>query len=179
MKRKKKSQPTLTESVITTASQLAKERGLDPDILEKEALEYGFGYLASGVCNVDLARYDIWIGEQIRSSGADIVKPLGKKLLSETFNKGVLNGNITNLTHQLLTDEAKRDWEKIQLPKCQDELKTKKIRLEIKRLTEKIDDKKNKIETAKDRLHHLYDVELGDSEIETPNTEENHDENDA
>lgn len=178
MKRKKKSQQSLTESVITTASQLAKERGLDPDILEKEALEYRFGAMVSGQCNVDVIRYDKWVGEQIRSSGADIVKPLTRKSLSETSNKGVLNGNITNLTHHVLTHEADRDWRNILLAQSQDDLETKKIKLEIKQLTEKIVKKKGKIETARNRLHHLYDAALGDLEIETPNTEENQDEND-
>ena len=178
MKKKKKSQPTLTESVITTTSQLAKERGLDPAILEKEALEYGFGYLASGVCNVDLARYDQWISEQIRSSGADIEKPASRKTLSEVMNPGVLNANISRLSDQLTKDKADLEWHGKRLEETDDALEKKQIRVKMKRLSEKISRKEDHTSIAKDRLNHLLDIELGDSEIETPNTEENHDEND-
>ena len=48
----------------------------------------------------------------------------------------------------------------------------------MKRLSEKISKKEEHITIAKNRLNHLLDVELGDSEIETPNTEEDLDEND-
>ena len=178
MKRKKKSQQSLTESVITTAGQLAKERGLDPDILEKEALEYGFGVMVSGQCNVDVVRYDEWVGEQIRSSGADIEKPASRKTLSEVMNPGVLNANISRLSDQLIKDKADLEWHSKRLEETSDELEKKQIRVKMKRLSEKISRKEDHTSIAKDRLNHLLDVELGDSEIETPNTEENQDEND-
>ena len=163
MKRKKHSQPSLTESLITTVNQLSKERGLDPEILEKEALEYGFGVMVSGQCNVDVIRYDEWIGEQIRSSGADIEKPTNRKTLSEVMNPGVLNANITRLTGLLKTDKADLEWLGKQLEDSDDDLERKQISVKIKRLSKKISKKEEHTTIAKDRLNHLLDVELGEN----------------
>ena len=164
MKRKKRSQPSLTESLIRPAHEIAKERGLDPDILEKESLEFGFGVIVSGICNIDIVRYDQWIGEQIRSSGVDIEKPVSQKTLSETTNRGVLNGNITKLSEQLKTDLANLDWLESQISQTPDGLEQKQLRVKMQRLEKKIDNKKTSIKTAEERSHFLYDTELGKPE---------------
>ena len=164
MKQKKSRMTSLTESLVRPAHELAKERGLDPDILEKESLEYGFGVTVTGICNIDEIRYDQWIAEQIRSSGADIQKPTNRTSLSETVNPGVLNANITRLTQQLTNDTADLEWLGKRLEEADDDLEKKQIRVKAKRLSEKIRKKVEHVSIAKDRLNHLLDVELGEDD---------------
>ena len=164
MNKKKRSQPSLTESVIIPVNQLAKDRGLDPGILEKEALEYGFGVTVTGICNIDEIRYDQWIAEQIRSSGADIQKPTNRTSLSETVNPEVLKANITRLTQQRTNYTADLKWLGKRLEEADDDLEEKQIRVKAKRLSEKIRKKVEHVSIAKDRLNHLLDVELGEDD---------------
>ena len=171
MKRKKKVQQSLTGSLVMSSELFAEMRGLDPDILEREALSYGFGINTSGIININAASYDAWVNEEIRSGGTDLKKPSSHKKLSESNNPGVLKANIINVNDQLPIDEADREWLKKQLTESQDDLEKKQIRVYIKRLTKKIDDKIKKREAAKNRLHHLYDAELAESDNETDSEE--------
>ena len=175
MRRKKKVQQSLTGSLVMSSEQFAEMRGLDPDTLEREALAYGFGAMTSGICNINVERYDAWVNEEIRSGGTDIKKSVSLKKLSESNNIGVLKANIINANDQLPTDESDREWLKKQLAESQDDLEKKQLKVKIKRLTKKIGEKEKRREIAKNRLHHLYDAELDESENETPNTEENQD----
>lgn len=164
MKRKKRSQQTLSGSVIMTAQELAKDRGLDPNILEREAVEYGFGVIVSGQCNVDVVRYDEWVTEQIRAGGVDIEKSVTRKSLTEVLNPGILNANITRLTDQLKKNKATLGWNEKQIDEAVDEVKKKQLQVGYKRLQEKITKKEYLIRTARERLIHLLDVELGEND---------------
>ena len=163
MRRKKKVQQSLTGSLVMSSEQFAEMRGLDPDILEREALSYGFGVMVSGICNINVARYDLWVNEEIRSGGADIKKPTTRKNLSESTNKGVLNGNITRQTILLKADEANLDWVGKQISQTTDEIERMKLQVKEKRLKENITNKNNLIKIAKERLVHLLRTELGES----------------
>ncbi|TFB10203.1 hypothetical protein E3V36_04505 [Candidatus Marinimicrobia bacterium MT.SAG.2] len=163
MKRKKKIQRSLTGSLVMTAEEFAKLRGLDPEILEREALSFGFGAIISGMCNINVTQYDAWVIEEIRSGGTDIKKPVSRKNLSEVNNTGILNANITRLSALLKADEADLDWLGKQIIQTTDEIDGKKLQVKQKRLEEKISKKTDLIETAKVRLVHLLDAELGES----------------
>ena len=164
MKRKKKSQESLTETVIITVQELAKDRGLDPSILEREALDYGFGVMVSGLCNVDVVRYDHWVSEQIRSGGVNLKKPVSRRSLSQVINPGILNANITRLTEQLVQNRADLGWTDKQIVQTPGEIEKKQLLVKSKRLAEKISKKEDLIQTAKERLIHLLDAELDESE---------------
>ena len=164
MKRKKKIQRSLTENLVMTSEQFAAMRGLDPDILEREALSFGFGATVSGICNINVKQYDAWVIEEIRSGGTDIKKPVSRKNLSEVNNTGVLNANISRLSALLKADEANLDWLGKQSTQTSDEIDQKKLQVKQKRLEEKISKKTDLIETAKERLIHLLDAELGKNE---------------
>ena len=172
MAKNKHPKTPLTGGLIMSTEQFAEMRGLDPDILEREALSYGFGINVSGIININVTSYDAWVNEEIRSGGTDLKKPSSLKKLSESNNPGVLKANIINVNDQLPIDESDREWLKKQLTESQDDLEKKQIRVNIKRLTKKIDDKIMKREAAKTRLHHLYDAELDESENETLDTED-------
>lgn len=163
MKRKKKIQRSLTGSLVMTSEQFAAMRGLDPDILEREALSFGFGAMISGMCSINVTQYDAWVIEEIRSGGTDIKKPISRKNLSEVNNTGVLNANITRLSALLKADEADLDWLGKQFTQTTDEIDQKKLQVNQKRLKKKISKKTDLIETAKVRLVHLLDTELGES----------------
>jgi len=148
---------------LNPSEQFAELRGLDPDILEREALSFGFGVMTSGICNINVARYDAWVDEEIRSGGTDIKKSVSRKNLSEVKNTGVLNANISRLSVLLKADAADLDWLGKQFTQTTDEIDRKKLQVKQKRLEEKISKKKDLIETAKVRLVHLLDVELGEA----------------
>jgi len=164
MKRKKSKFTLQSEPVIKTASQLAKERGLDLTILEKEAEEYGFGVTVSGVVNIDEAKYDSFVNTQIMDSEIGKEKKITRKSLSEVNKSGVLSANIARLTEQLEQDKTDREWQNEQIEKTTGEISRKQAQVKLKRLDEKIERKKTLIETAYNRLNHLLDAELGEQE---------------
>ena len=164
MTKSKGSKLSLTDTLIMTSEQFAEMRGLEPDILEREALSFGFGVMVSGICNINVARYDAWVNEEIRTGGTDIKKSVSRKNLSEVSNTGVLHANISRLSALLKADEANLDWLAKQISQTTDEIGKKQLRVRQKRLEEKISKKNELIETAKERLVHLLDTELGESE---------------
>lgn len=166
MKRKKSKFTLQSDPVIKTASQLAKERGLDPTILEKEAQEYGFGVTVSGVVNIDEVKYDSWINNQIMVNEIDKEKKITRKSLSEVNNPGVLHANIKRLTDQLTQCNKDRDWLPRQIEEETNEISRKQLQVKLKRLDEKIERKISLLEIAHKRLIHLLDAELGE-QVET------------
>ena len=164
MKRKKSKFTLQSDPVIKTASHLAKERGLDPAILEKEAQEYGFGVTVSGVVNIDEVKYDSWINTQIMDNETEKEKKITHKSLSEVNNPGVLHANIKRLTEQLIQCNSDREWIPQQIKDAKDEISRKQTKVRLKRLDEKIERKISLIEIAHKRLNHLLDAELGEQE---------------
>lgn len=164
MKRKKKSQAALTESLIMTAQEFAKLRGLDPSVLEQEAVDYRFGTVVSGLCTIDVIRYDKWVSKQIQSGGVNINKSVSRKSLTQVINPGILNATITRLTDQLKKDGADLEWLNSQVSKSPNGIEKKQLRVKKQRLEKKIDKKKTLIGVAEDRLNHLLDAELGEAE---------------
>jgi len=162
MKRKKSKFTLQSEPIIKTAPQLAKERGLDPTILEKEAVEYGFGVTVSGVVNIDEVKYDSWINTQIMDNETEKEKKITRKSLSEVKSSGVLHANIKRLTEQLIQCNSDREWMLQQIEDAKDEISRKQAQVRLKRLDEKIERKISLIETAHKRLIHLLDAELGE-----------------
>ena len=162
-KRTKKIKQSLTERLIMSSEHFAELRGLDPKILEREALSYGFGAMVSGICNINVVRYDTWVDEEIRSGGSDIKKSVSRKNLSQVTNTGVLHANINRLSALLKADEADLDWIGKQITQTTDEISEKQLQVKQKRLEEKISKKNELIEVAKERLVHLLDTELGES----------------
>ena len=164
MKRKKSKFTLTSDPVIKTASLLAKERGLDPAILEKEALQFGFGVTVSGVVNIDEVKYDSWINSQIMDNETDKEKKITRKSLAEVNNPGVLNANITRLTKQLSNCTTERQWIPQQIEDATNEISRKQLQVKLKRLDEKIERKISLIEIAYKRLNQLLDAELGEQE---------------
>lgn len=164
MKRKKSKFTLQSEPVIKTASLLAKERGLDPTILEKEAQQFGFGVTVSGVVNIDEVKYDSWINSQIIDNETEKEKKITRKSLAEVNNPGVLNANITRLTVQLSKCTIDRQWNLQQIEDATDEISRKQAQVRLKRLDEKIERKISLLEIAHKRLNHLLDAELGEQE---------------
>ena len=164
MKRKKSKFTLQSDPVIKTASLLAKERGLDPTILEKEALQFGFGVTVSGVVNIDEVKYDSWINNQIMDNETDKEKKITRKTLAEVNNPGVLNANITRLTKQLSNCTTERQWIPQQIEDATNEISRKQLQVKLKRLDEKIERKISLIEIAYKRLNQLLDAELGEQE---------------
>ena len=164
MTKSKGSKLSLKDTLIMTSEQFAEMRGLEPDILEREALSFGFGVMVSGICNINVARYDAWVNEEIRTGGTDIKKSVSRKNLSEVTNTGVLHANISRLSALLKADEANLDWNGKKITQTTGEISRKQLQVEQKRLEEKISKKNKLIEIAKERLVHLLDTELGESE---------------
>ena len=161
MKHKKSKFTLECEPQIVTAKQLAKERGLDPAILEKEADQFSFGTIGSGVMHVDKAKYDSWIASQIRESGIEKDKRVTYKSISESKKVGALKGIISNLNTQLKTDTNDLQYLQQEIPNMTKGLERKEGLIKMTRLSEKVAGKKRKIKAAEKRLNHLYDAELG------------------
>ena len=144
-----------------TAKQLAKDRGLDPVILEKEAQLFNFGVIRTGVMYIDKGQYDAWISAQIRESGIEKGKKITYKKISESKKVGALKGIISNLSTQLKTDTNDLQYLQREVPNMTKGLEQKEGLIKMSRLADKVARKKNKIKAAEKRLNHLYDAELG------------------
>jgi len=113
------------EPKLTTTKQLAKERGLDLKILEREAEQFAFGTIKSGVMHVDESKYDAWLSTQIRQNGMEKAKRVSHKSIAESDNIGILHAIIAKLTEQLKKDEPQLQFQQQEIPKMQDGIKKK------------------------------------------------------
>ena len=161
MKHKKSKFTSEREPQIVTAKQLAEERGLDPDILEKESKQFSFGVTRSGVAHVNKTKYEAWIAAQIRESGIKKDKRVSYKSISETKNPGILNAIITRLTDQLKTDTQELQFLQKEVPKMTKGIQHKQSLIKMAELSKKVAGKKKKVRTAEIRLNHLLDAKLG------------------
>ena len=148
--------------ILKTVTTLAKERGLDPVQLEKEAVEHGFGVTVSGVLTIDETRYDAWVGNRIRNPLKK--KNSSKKSLGESDSIGLLRANIARLTEHLHKDEDSLKWLDEDLSTKDEGIEKKLAQKKRKELIEKIDNKRQLIGDAERRLHFILDREIGDSE---------------
>ena len=148
--------------ILQTVTTLAKERGLDPAQLEKEAVEHGFGVTVSGVLTIDTTQYDAWVVDEIRNPKKK--KKSSNKKLSDSDSIGLLRANITRLTDYLREDEDNLKWLDEDLSTKPDGIERKMTQKKRKELIEKIDNKRQLIGDAERRLHFILDREIGDSE---------------
>ena len=159
------------ESKLITAKELAKARGLDPQILEKEAEQFAFGTVRTGVMWVDESKYDSWISTQIRQNGMERAKRVSHKSISESDNIGILSAIVAKLTEQLKKDEPQLQFLQQEVATMQDGIKKKKTLKKMVELSEKVAGKKRKIKAAERRLNHLLDAALGHLDAPKPTNE--------
>ena len=147
--------------ILKTVTTLAEERGLDPVQLEKESIEHGFGTTVSGVHTIDETRYDDWVGNRILNPQKK--KKLSQKSLVESDSIGLLHACITRLPEYLQKDEDEMLWLDEEISTMPDGIDKKMAQKKHKKLSEKIDTKRQLIENAERRLHFILDREIGDT----------------
>ena len=143
------------------AKQLAKARGLDSQFLEREAVEFGFGTVRSGVMWVDESKYDAWLTAQIRQNGMERAKRVSYKTISESDNIGILHAIPAKLTKQLKKDLPELQFQQQEVTSMPDGIKKKQALKKMFELSDKVAAKKQKIKAANRRLNHLLDAKLG------------------
>ena len=171
--KEKKNLASNEKPTLKTVTTLAKERGLDPAQLEKEALEHVFGAIVSGVLTIDTTQYDAWVVDEIRKPKKK--KKSSNKKLSDSDSIGLLRANITRLTDYLREDEDNLKWLDEDLSTKPDGIERKMTQKKRKELAEKIDNKRQLIGGAEKRLHFILDRELEDTEesiFDDPSEEE-------
>ena len=161
MKHKKSRFTIESEPKLTPAKQLAKASGLDPQILEKEAEQFGFGTVRTGVMWVDEAKYDTWLSTQIRQNGMERAKRVSHKSIAESDNIGILHAIPAKLTKQLLKDEPELQFQQQEIAKMSKGIQKKQALKKMFELSDKVANKKKKIKAANRRLEHLLDASLG------------------
>ena len=161
MKRKISKFTIESEPKYTTVKKLAKARGLDPQILEREANEFGFGTIRSGAMHIDESAYDAWLSTQIQKNGMEKAKRVSHKSIAESDKIGILHAIPAKLTKQLQKDEPQLQFLQQEVAKMSDNIQKKQALKKMMELSDKVANKKKKIKAANRRLEHLLDAKLG------------------
>lgn len=162
--------------LVKTLKTLSTERGVDPALLKKEAIEAGALLPISGIDMINVVTYDDFVYEKLAK-----VRPKKKrkprKKIQDSDNIGVLEIHRKKLPEQISKAETDINKSQLEIRDMDGGIDKKQALIALKKREKELVDMKNTQSEIDKRLNFLLDLQLGEDDATETDEDKKQEEN--